>query len=126
MAIDGNELCAEVEITGFGTFDCITNAVEIVAGGNITVTIDGVYSNSSFVAGDVTYSQHPSITVSGIEIVGSTVIFTGTGFPTDSYGSSTIQGLPSDSVSIDSSVSLSASFATTGIPTAEELPNLVF
>jgi hypothetical protein len=83
-------------------------------------------ANTSFIASDVQYSQYPSISVSSIEIVGSSVIFTGEGFPTDQFASSSVQGLSADSVTVTNSTSLVASFGTTGIPSADELPNLLF
>ena len=58
----------------------MTNAIEIAD--TAVISVVGDYA-TSFVAGDVVYSQVASITVSAAALDGYSITFTGAGFPTD-------------------------------------------
>jgi hypothetical protein len=70
--------------------------MEIPAGQNVTITIDGTANTDSFVASDVVYSQVASMNVTSVSLSGNTVTFTGSGFLIDHTGKCKIEGVEAD------------------------------
>jgi hypothetical protein len=46
---------------------CRTKAVEIAAGGQVKISVNGAVDPDSFVASDATYSQSATILVTGVQ-----------------------------------------------------------
>jgi len=126
LYFDGTALCDSVEIYEYGMFYCNT-ITGVQSASTLTIGIDGVADESSYVASDVTYTQTEDIVVTAAEASENTITFTGSGFPTSGFtGRATVNGFAADSVTIDSETSATASWSTTGIPATETLPSLTF
>ena len=126
ILVGDTEICAEVKVTSYGHFTCTTKAMEIPAGQNVTITIDGTANAESFVASDVSYSQESTIHVTGVSLSGNAVTFTGSGFLTDHTGKCKIEGVEADSVVINSETEAVATFLTSGVPATQTVPVLKF
>jgi len=122
-----DELCAEVVITGYGEFTCKTNAIEIADSSLISVVVDSVAQEISFIAGDVVYSQSTIYTVNTATIDYNAITLTG-GFPADgSYtGHVTLGGIAASRVTITNDASLMAVWEFYGIPSVTETPVVYF
>lgn len=127
LLADGETLCSVVEITAYGEFTCLTNAIEVAEGAVITVVVVEITQLLSHVATDAIYSQTESITVTAADLSSNTITFTGTGFPISDYTAfATFAGLTATSVTIVSAVSVIASWDVTGVPGVTEAPVLYF
>ena len=65
LSADGVDICHTVEIYDFGKFYCYTNAGSIDST-DLSITLDGSGSSTSFIASDVAYLQRSSIVVTDI------------------------------------------------------------
>lgn len=126
LSANGFDLCEEVEITGYGTFVCKTRPMEVATGASVQIMY-GSGDVSDHVAEGVTFEQQEIITVSEIASAGTSITFTGTGFPMDGLiGHASIGGLNADVVAVTSDTEATASWSTTGIPQTSEAPVLYF
>ena len=117
----GGDICDEVTILGYGSFTCLTKAMEIVSGETLTLkTASGSYScGNTLTPADCDYEQliASSPTVTGASISSSsTISITGTAFLTSGYDAIVLfKGVESTSAVIDSDTSITATFAN-GVP----------
>lgn len=117
----GTEICSEVEVTGYGTFTCLTVSIEITSTDNLYLkTASGSHScantlNSAECHLEQAQASSPSITGASIAS-SSTIAIDGTDFPTSDYEVIVLfKGVESDSAVINSDVSITATF-NNGIP----------
>ena len=120
----GTEICDEVNITGYGTFTCLTKAMEIQSTDEIFLkTATGEYAcGNTLAAEECSYEQldasSPSVSAATISS-SSTITVTGADFPTSGLHAVVLfQGMESDSAVIDDATQLTATFEH-GIPAAE-------
>jgi hypothetical protein len=120
-------LCSEVEITGYGEFTCHTDAIEIADASVISVVVDSVAQETSFVASDAIYSQTTLYTVSTATIDFNAITLNG-GFPADGSftGHVSLGGIEASSVTITNDASLMAVWENYGIPSVTEEPVVYF
>ena len=117
----GGDICDEVTILGYGSFTCLTKAMEIVSGETLTLkTASGSYScGNTLTPADCDYEQltatSPAVTAASIAS-SSTISITGTAFPTSDYDAIVLfSGVESTSAVIDSATAITATFAN-GVP----------
>ena len=122
--ISGTDICEEVNMTGYGTFTCLTTAMEIVTGDSITLkTTSGSYSCGNTETPDECNfeqldSSSPVVTAATLDS-SSTITVTGTAFPTSDYDVIVLfKGVESSSAVIDSDTSITATFSN-GIPVSD-------
>lgn len=129
----GTEICSEVEVTGYGTFTCLTVSLEISSTDNLYLkTASGSHScgntlNSAECFFEQAQASSPSVTGATISS-SSTIAIDGTDFPTSDYDVIVLfKGVESDSAVINSDVSITATF-NNGIPVSEtaESPSVRF
>lgn len=122
-----DELCAEVVITGYGEFTCHTNAIEISEASVISVIVDSVTQETSFIASDAIYSQATMYTVNTASIDSNTITLTGS-FPADGSftGHVSFGGIQASSVTIINDASVEAVWEYYGIPSVTETPVVYF
>ena len=120
----GTDICEEVYMTGYGSFTCLTTAMEITSGDALTLkTASGSYScGNNGAPDDCNYEQldasSPAITAASVSD-SSTIIITGTAFPTSDYDVIVLyKDVESSSAVIDSDTSITATFGN-GIPISE-------
>ena len=76
---------------------------------------------------DVVFTQGFDISVGGAELSGNQITFNGLGFPTSDYTARAVfNGLEASTVDIVSSVQVVATWDTTGLPAATDIPVLQF
>jgi hypothetical protein len=73
-----------VTITGYGTFYCLTVTGDVVDTDLLNLVSAGGQV-SPIDAAAVVYSQSETMTVTAVDLVSDTIVFTGTGFPTSGY-----------------------------------------
>ena len=117
----GVDICEEVNMTSYGTFTCLTTAMEITAGDVITLkTSSGSYScGNTETPDECNFEQldvsSPVVTAAAVAS-SSTIELTGTAFPTSEYDVIVLyKGVESSSAVIDSDTSITATFSN-GIP----------
>lgn len=117
ILVNGAELCSEIKITGYGELTCKTNAIEISYTAVLSVSVAGTEVTTSFIAGDVSYSQTASLLVSSASSEGSSITFTGASFPTDgSYiAHASFGGIDATSVIITDETTVIAKWEVTGL-----------
>lgn len=98
--------------------------MEVATGATVQIMYGGEVSD--LVAEGVTFEQQEMITVSEISSAGTSITFTGTGFPANLIGHASIGGIDADVVAVTSETEATASWSTTGIPQSTEVPNLYF
>jgi len=120
----GTDICEEVTMTGYGTFTCLTTAMEITSGDVINLkTASGSYScGNTLNADECNYEQldasSPTVTAASVTD-SSTITVTGTSFPTNDYDVIVLyKGVESSSAVIDSDTSVTATFSN-GIPVSD-------
>jgi hypothetical protein len=109
LYVDGTTpFCASVEIYEYGKFYCHT-ITGVASNMTLDIRVDGALNADSFIASDVTFEQTEQIVMTAADVSGSTVTFTGTGFPTADFTASAIlNGIQADSVTINSATSATA------------------
>ena len=117
----GAEICAEVTVTGFGTFTCLTKAMEITSSDEILLkTSSGSYPCSNILkSAECSFEQlsanSPSVTGATVDST-TTILITGTSFPTSGYDAVVIfKGVESSSSVITDATSILATFEN-GVP----------
>ena len=120
----GTDICEEVNMISYGTFTCMTTAMEITAGETITIkTASGSYScGNTQSPDDCSFEQldasSPTISAASVSS-SSTLTITGTAFPTSDYDVIVLfKGIESSSAVIDSDTSITATFSN-GIPISD-------
>jgi len=77
-------LCAEVKVTGYGRFTCLTNAIAVAATDSLSMSQDTktyTCTNSDTTKCNITQLAASSPTVTAVSLAGDTITFTGTAFP---------------------------------------------
>lgn len=131
----GEDVCDSVTITGYGTFTCLTKAVEINSSDSLQLSMaSGAYAcGNTLTASDCQYEQLNDVspTVTSVTLNSSTEIaFVGTNFPTSDYDAVVIiLGVESSSATINDDTSITATFdhgipvsSTTAVPSLRFLP----
>lgn len=123
-AASGSDICTEVTVTAYGSFTCMTSAMDISSLDQIDlVTATGTYSCANTInSADCGFEQlaASSPTVSSATLTdSSTIDFAGSGFLTaDHTAVAVFQGVESSSAVINSSGSVTATFSK-GVPLAQ-------
>jgi hypothetical protein len=118
------EICEEVKMISYGSFTCLTKAMEITAGDVITLkTASGAFSCGNTATPDECLFEQldaSSPVVTGASISSSSSItITGTAFPTSDYDVIVLfKGVETSSAVIDSDTSITATFSN-GIPISD-------
>ncbi|MCP4566435.1 MAG: hypothetical protein GY841_02510, partial [FCB group bacterium] len=116
----GDSVCDKVTITGYGTFTCMTKAEEITASDVLSLkTSAGTYAcANTLTAADCGYEQttaaSPAVT-GAVKASSSTITITGTSFDVALDAVVVYQGVESDSATIDSDTTITATY-TKGVP----------
>ena len=120
----GTDICEEVSVTGYGTFTCLTTAMEITSGETLTLkTSSGSYSCVNSLTPDLCNFEQldassPVVTGASISSA-STITIEGTAFPTSDYDVIVVyKGVESTSSVIDSETSITATFDN-GVPISD-------
>ena len=122
----GTDICTEVNVTGYGTFTCLTTAMEITSGDQLTLkTASGSYSCGNTLTPDLCNFEQldaSSPVLDGASVSSSsTLTITGTGFPTTDYDVIVVfKGVESSSAVIDSDTSVTATFDN-GVPISDSV-----
>ena len=120
----GTDICLEVNVIGYGTFTCLTTAMEINSGEQLTLkTASGSYSCGNTLSPDsCNYEQldASSPVVTGVTVSSSsTLTITGTAFLTSDYDVIVVfKDIESSSAVIDSDTSVTAMFDN-GVPISD-------
>ena len=120
----GTDICTEVNVTGYGTFTCLTTAMEITSGETLTLkTASGSYSCGNALAPELCNFEQldaSSPVLDGASVSSSsTLTITGTGFPTSGYDVIVVyKGVESTEGVIDSDTSVTATFGN-GVPISD-------
>ena len=122
-APSGSDMCSEVTVTAYGSFTCMTSAMDISSSDQIDlITSTGTFSCANTInSGDCGFEQlaASSPTMSSATLTdSSTIEFTGSDFPTADYTVVAIfKGVESSSAVINSDTSITATFDK-GVPLA--------
>jgi hypothetical protein len=113
----GASMCESVEITAYGSVNCQTRKQEISASG--LQVQQGAASYASAVS-TLSFSQLNSdsssmASISALSKTGTTMIITGTNFPNPATATVSFEGVAADSVTIDSTTQVTATW-TDGVP----------
>ena len=119
------DICAEVTMTGYGTFTCLTNIMEINVADTIMLKTDsGSYACGNTLDSTVCFYEQldassPAVTAATVTSANSMII-EGTGFPTSGYAAIVLfKGIESSSSVISDATSMTVTFDN-GIPVSEE------
>ena len=124
LQADGSDLCAEVDITGYGVFRCLTNAVMVAESVTLDLSINSV-AQASFV--DAIYSQTEMITVTAANVIGNAIEFIGINFPTTDYVAYASFGGIEVLATVNDAQTAMANWDATGIAAAlDGVPSLYF
>ena len=116
----GDSVCDKVTITGYGTFTCMTKAEEITASDVLSLkTSAGTYAcANTLTAANCGYEQttaaSPAVT-GAAKASSTTITITGTSFDVALDAVVVYQGVESDSATIDSDTTITATY-TKGVP----------
>ena len=124
LQISSTNICSEATVTGYGTFTCLTNAMEISSSSTIELkTASGAFScGNTNTPSDCAFEQlnASSPTLSSATISdASTIVFSGSDFPTADYDAvATFHGVESSSTVSDSASTVTATFDL-GVPISD-------
>ena len=121
----GVDICVEVTVTGYGSFTCLTAAMEIASTDVLLLkTASGTYSCGNTLSGaDCFYEQldasSPSVAGATIDSA-NTMTITGDSFPTSGFNAIIVfKGVQSSSAVINDATSITVTFDN-GVPVSEE------
>jgi hypothetical protein len=125
----GSDICDEVNVTGYGTFTCLTKVMEISSSDAINLKLGSdIYfcGNSDGAACGFEQLYNSSPTLTSVTLIGGTCLqVQGTDFPTSSYDVVAIfKGIESSSGIIDSSSSVEVCFDK-GVPVSQTSSTVV-
>jgi len=124
--VDGadKDVCATVEIKGYGSFTCLTKPGEMLKSSKLKIKTDkGKYAcgNSDATKCDFEQIKANSPTVTGVTLTNPTTLtIAGTGFPDSGYTATVVfKGVESTSATISSKTAVTATFAK-GVPVSKD------
>lgn len=129
----GTDICEEVNMIGYGTFTCLTTAMEITSGDALTLkTASGSYScGNTSTPDDCNYEQlnasSPAVTAASVSS-SSTITIEGSAFPISGYDVIVVyKNVESSSAVIESDTAITATFDN-GVPISdsESAPSVRF
>jgi len=121
------EICTSVEVVSYGVFTCTTDAVEVDA--TMQISISGSYYDCA-VNGSCAYTQllAQSPAISGVTLDGTTMTAAGTLFPTSDYDVVCVYQGVEQTGTINSDTEVVCDWTDMGVPLSENevAPSVVF